>query len=430
MRAATRDLRRRAASTTRRSNAGDRASTWRRCAADGAAVVHLSPHALRRGRGRRRQRGGDGGDGRGARRARASADRVPRRAVDAVRRAGSGWPGYRRGLAEARHRVRRAARRSTRASTARAARSASTRCSAATAPFTAIACANDLLALGALARLAELGIDVPGQVSVAGFDDIPMAAITAPSLSTVRLPLREMGRRGFADAARLAARRRRRSCRPSSSCVLDRARRLRRPAARPRDRHAAAPDGRTRSPVASCSSRAAAAASVPRSRSRRRREGATVAVHYHRPPTAPSGRSRASARPGPTATASARTRRRRAAEGLVGGSSSASAAIDGLVNNAGRTLVGPFLETQPAEWDEVIRTDLTAAFHTLPGRAAVDGRARQRLDRQHRVAPRPDGRRRDRRLQRGQGRAHRPDPVARARVRPARASASTPSRPA
>jgi 3-oxoacyl-[acyl-carrier protein] reductase len=38
--------------------------------------------------------------------------------------------------------------------------------------------------------------------------------------------------------------------------------------------------------------------------------------------------------------------------------------IDGLVNNAGRTLVGPFLETQPAEWDEVIRTDLTAAFHT------------------------------------------------------------------
>jgi LacI family transcriptional regulator len=70
------------------------------------------------------------------------------------------------------------------------------------APFTAICCANDLLALGALERLAALGIDVPGEVSVAGFDDIPTAALTAPSLSTVRLPLREMGRLGFAHAER------------------------------------------------------------------------------------------------------------------------------------------------------------------------------------------------------------------------------------
>lgn len=71
------------------------------------------------------------------------------------------------------------------------------------APFTAISCANDLLALGALQRLAALGIDVPEAVSVAGFDDIPTAALTAPSLSTVRLPLREMGRLGFAHADRL-----------------------------------------------------------------------------------------------------------------------------------------------------------------------------------------------------------------------------------
>jgi LacI family transcriptional regulator len=69
-------------------------------------------------------------------------------------------------------------------------------------PFTAIACANDLLALGAIQRLHELGLDVPGDVSVAGFDDIPTAAMTAPSLSTVRLPLREMGRLGFAWAER------------------------------------------------------------------------------------------------------------------------------------------------------------------------------------------------------------------------------------
>jgi 3-oxoacyl-[acyl-carrier protein] reductase len=47
--------------------------------------------------------------------------------------------------------------------------------------------------------------------------------------------------------------------------------------------------------------------------------------------------------------------------------------IDGLVNNAGRTQVGPFLEIDPAEWDEVIRTDLTAAFHTC--RAALPAMA-------------------------------------------------------
>ena len=71
------------------------------------------------------------------------------------------------------------------------------------APFTAISCANDLLALGVLQRLHELGIDVPGQVSFAGFDAISVAAMTAPRLSTVRLPLREMGRRGFECAIRL-----------------------------------------------------------------------------------------------------------------------------------------------------------------------------------------------------------------------------------
>jgi LacI family transcriptional regulator len=76
---------------------------------------------------------------------------------------------------------------------------------AAGAPFSAICCANDLLALGVLGRLAELGIAVPEAVSVAGFDDISTAALTAPSLSTVRLPLREMGRRGFEHATRVLA---------------------------------------------------------------------------------------------------------------------------------------------------------------------------------------------------------------------------------
>ena len=38
--------------------------------------------------------------------------------------------------------------------------------------------------------------------------------------------------------------------------------------------------------------------------------------------------------------------------------------VDALVNNAGRTQVGPFLEIEPATWDNVLRTDLTAAYHT------------------------------------------------------------------
>ncbi|HEX3428539.1 MAG TPA: LacI family DNA-binding transcriptional regulator [Candidatus Limnocylindrales bacterium] len=74
-----------------------------------------------------------------------------------------------------------------------------------TGSVTAICSANDLLALGALQRLAALGVGVPDGVSVAGFDDISTAALTAPSLSTVRLPLRELGRLGFEQADRRLA---------------------------------------------------------------------------------------------------------------------------------------------------------------------------------------------------------------------------------
>jgi 3-oxoacyl-[acyl-carrier protein] reductase len=59
----------------------------------------------------------------------------------------------------------------------------------------------------------------------------------------------------------------------------------------------------------------------------------------------------------------------RQAEELVGEVIGRFGRVDGLVNNAGRTQVGPFLEIEPAEWDEVIRTDLSAAFHTC--RAAL-----------------------------------------------------------
>lgn len=64
-------------------------------------------------------------------------------------------------------------------------------------PFTAIACANDLTALGVLQRLRERNVRVPEQVSVSGFDDILIAAEVAPSLTTVRMPLHEIGRQSF-----------------------------------------------------------------------------------------------------------------------------------------------------------------------------------------------------------------------------------------
>jgi DNA-binding LacI/PurR family transcriptional regulator len=47
---------------------------------------------------------------------------------------------------------------------------------------------------------ADLGVDVPGALSVVGFDDIPIASFTVPSLTTVHMPVNEM----TAVAARLA----------------------------------------------------------------------------------------------------------------------------------------------------------------------------------------------------------------------------------
>jgi 3-oxoacyl-[acyl-carrier protein] reductase len=94
-------------------------------------------------------------------------------------------------------------------------------------------------------------------------------------------------------------------------------------------------------------------------------EGATVAVHYHR---SRDGAERTLARVREAGAEgdcfSADIGDGEAAERLVGDVIERFGRVDGLVNNAGLTQVGPFLEIQPAEWDEVIRTDLTAAFHT------------------------------------------------------------------
>jgi LacI family transcriptional regulator len=65
-----------------------------------------------------------------------------------------------------------------------------------TRDFTAIFCFNDIAAIGAIRTLRDAGLNVPGDVSVVGFDDILSAAYYTPSLTTVRQPLTEMGKRG------------------------------------------------------------------------------------------------------------------------------------------------------------------------------------------------------------------------------------------
>jgi DNA-binding LacI/PurR family transcriptional regulator len=64
---------------------------------------------------------------------------------------------------------------------------------------TAIICSTDLLALATVHTATGLGLDVPGDVAVAGFDDFPFARFSRPVLTTVRIPAYEMGQ----EAARM-----------------------------------------------------------------------------------------------------------------------------------------------------------------------------------------------------------------------------------
>jgi LacI family transcriptional regulator len=59
--------------------------------------------------------------------------------------------------------------------------------------FTALLTFDDLTALGAVRALAKAGIKVPENCSVVGFDDVALAALSAPALTTVRQPLETMG---------------------------------------------------------------------------------------------------------------------------------------------------------------------------------------------------------------------------------------------
>lgn len=58
---------------------------------------------------------------------------------------------------------------------------------------TAIVCANDLSAIGAMRALKQRGLRIPSDISVVGFDDIPIATEVEPPLTTVAQPVRQMG---------------------------------------------------------------------------------------------------------------------------------------------------------------------------------------------------------------------------------------------
>ena len=59
---------------------------------------------------------------------------------------------------------------------------------------TAIVCGNDVLAFGALLEAQRLGLVVPQQLSIVGFDDLELASQVQPALTTVRVPSDEMWR--------------------------------------------------------------------------------------------------------------------------------------------------------------------------------------------------------------------------------------------
>jgi DNA-binding LacI/PurR family transcriptional regulator len=62
-----------------------------------------------------------------------------------------------------------------------------------TAPPTALVCGSDAVAVGAIKAAHDLGVEVPADVSIVGYDDIELAAYVDPPLTTLRNPMRELG---------------------------------------------------------------------------------------------------------------------------------------------------------------------------------------------------------------------------------------------
>jgi LacI family transcriptional regulator len=73
------------------------------------------------------------------------------------------------------------------------------------APITALACANDDMAAGAMLALHRAGLEIPAAISVSGFDDTPMSEVVWPPLTTVRQPIKFIAERAVQMLFELSA---------------------------------------------------------------------------------------------------------------------------------------------------------------------------------------------------------------------------------
>ncbi len=62
---------------------------------------------------------------------------------------------------------------------------------------TAVFCGSDYIAIGVMHRVRELGLRVPEDLSIVGFDDMPFSSMLAPALTTVRQPVEKLGKQAF-----------------------------------------------------------------------------------------------------------------------------------------------------------------------------------------------------------------------------------------
>ncbi|MEP5152380.1 LacI family DNA-binding transcriptional regulator [Planktotalea sp.] len=73
-------------------------------------------------------------------------------------------------------------------------------------PPTAVLCGNDVIAVGAVRAAKELGLNVPRDVSITGFDDMELARIVEPELTTVHVPHLDMGRKAAQELVAMVER--------------------------------------------------------------------------------------------------------------------------------------------------------------------------------------------------------------------------------
>jgi LacI family transcriptional regulator len=69
----------------------------------------------------------------------------------------------------------------------------------------ALFAANDMMAIGALMRFRRAGVAVPGRIAIAGFDDVPLARLISPALTTMRVGIAGIGARAVVRLAALIA---------------------------------------------------------------------------------------------------------------------------------------------------------------------------------------------------------------------------------